>query len=139
MYDVLQTIVPTTIFFAAPLIFTALGGVFSERSGVVNIGLEGLMTIGAFVGIVFNLTFADRFGEWTPWLALLAAMVVGAVFSLLHAVASVTVSRRPSRKRGGDQRFWRLVCRSVFSEENVRQGADGPNSSSGLTKLTCQC
>ncbi|AGE21749.1 ABC transporter permease [Geobacillus sp. GHH01] len=90
VYDVLQTIIPTAIFFAAPLIFTALGGVFSERSGVVNIGLEGLMTIGAFVGIVFNLTFADRFGEWTPWLALLAAMVVGAVFSLLHAVASVT-------------------------------------------------
>ena len=40
MYDVLQTIIPTAIFFAAPLIFTALGGVLSERSGVVTSGLK---------------------------------------------------------------------------------------------------
>lgn len=90
VYETLQIIVPSAIFFAAPLIFTALGGVFSERSGVVNIGLEGLMVIGAFTSVVFNLTFADRFGELTPWLALLVAMVVGALFSLLHAVASIT-------------------------------------------------
>jgi simple sugar transport system permease protein len=90
IYEVLQIIVPSAIFFAAPLIFTALGGVFSERSGVVNIGLEGLMTIGAFVSVVFNLTFADRFGALTPWLALLVAVIAGAIFSLLHAVASIT-------------------------------------------------
>jgi ABC-type uncharacterized transport system permease subunit len=90
VFDILQIIIPSTIFFAAPLIFTALGGVFSERSGVVNIGLEGLMVIGAFTGVVFNLTFADQFGELTPWLALLAAMIIGALFSLLHAVASIS-------------------------------------------------
>jgi len=87
---VLQIIIPSAIFFAAPLIFTALGGVFSERSGVVNIGLEGLMVIGAFVGIVFNLTFADSLGELTPWLAVFVAMICGAIFSLLHAVASIS-------------------------------------------------
>jgi ABC-type uncharacterized transport system permease subunit len=90
VFDILQIIIPSTIFFAAPLIFTALGGVFSERSGVVNIGLEGLMVIGAFTGVVFNLTFADQFGELTPWLALLAAMIIGALFSSLHAVASIS-------------------------------------------------
>nr|WP_154305926.1 ABC transporter permease [Metabacillus lacus] len=78
------------MFVAAPLIFAALGGVFSERSGVVNIGLEGLMVIGAFVGIVFNLTFADTFGNATPWLSILAAMAAAAVFSLLHALATIT-------------------------------------------------
>jgi general nucleoside transport system permease protein len=90
VFDILQIIIPSAIFFAAPLIFTALGGVFSERSGVVNIGLEGLMVIGAFTGVVFNLTFAEQLGELTPWLALLVAMIVGAVFSLLHAVASIS-------------------------------------------------
>ncbi|MBA9024795.1 MULTISPECIES: ABC transporter permease [Bacillaceae] len=89
-YQVLQIIVPSMIGLAAPLIFTALGGVFSERSGVVNIGLEGLMVIGAFTGIVFNLTFADVFGAATPWVAVLVAMVAGTIFSLLHAVASIT-------------------------------------------------
>ncbi|WP_425414693.1 ABC transporter permease [Peribacillus kribbensis] len=78
------------IFLATPLIFTALGGVFSERSGVVNIGLEGLMVFGAFSAIVFDLTFADTFGALTPWLALVVAILAGAVFSLFHAVASIT-------------------------------------------------
>lgn len=91
MLDVLQTIVPTALFFSAPLIFTALGGVFSERSGVVNIGLEGLMVMGAFVGIVFNLTFADVFGEWTPWISILVAMVISGIFSIIHAVAAVSL------------------------------------------------
>lgn len=90
MIDILQSLIPTVLFFSAPLIFTALGGVFSERSGVVNIGLEGLMVMGAFVGIVFNLTFADVFGSWTPWISILAASVIGAIFSIIHAVASVS-------------------------------------------------
>lgn len=81
---------PMMIAYAAPLIFTAIGGVFSERSGVVNIGLEGLMVIGAFIAIVFNLTFAGTFGAWTPWISILVAMLVAGVFSILHAVASIS-------------------------------------------------
>ena len=88
--DILYFIVPSAIFYAAPLILVAIGGVFSERSGVVNIGLEGLMVIGAFVGILFNLLFADTFGGMTPWLALVAAMVAALLLSLLHAVASIS-------------------------------------------------
>ncbi|KAB2335482.1 MAG: ABC transporter permease [Cytobacillus gottheilii] len=88
--DILVIIIPSTLLWAAPLIFTALGGTFSERSGVVNIGLEGLMVIGAFSAIVFNLTFDDALGAWTPWVSLLVAMAVGALFSLIHAVASIT-------------------------------------------------
>ncbi|APC48570.1 ABC transporter permease [Virgibacillus halodenitrificans] len=90
MIDILQSLIPTVLFFSAPLIFTALGGVFSERSGVVNIGLEGLMVMGAFVGIVFNLTFADVFGSWTPWVSIIVATFIGAIFSIIHAVASVS-------------------------------------------------
>lgn len=88
--DMLQSIIPTMLFYSAPLIFTALGGVFSERSGVINIGLEGLMVMGAFSGVVFNLTFADVFGTWTPWLSIIAAMIASMVFSLIHAVASIS-------------------------------------------------
>lgn len=90
MIDLLQSVVPTVLFFSAPLILTALGGVFSERSGVVNIGLEGLMVIGAFTGIVFTLTFQETFGTLTPWIAISVAAIIGGIFSTIHAVASVS-------------------------------------------------
>ncbi|MCP8616461.1 ABC transporter permease [Salirhabdus salicampi] len=90
-FEVLQSIVPTAFFFAAPLILTALGGVISERSGIINIGLEGLMIMGAFVGIVFNLTFVEVFGPGlTPWVSLVVAAFASALFAGLHAVASIT-------------------------------------------------
>lgn len=88
--DVLYFIIPAAIFYAAPLVFTAIGGVFSERSGVINIGLEGMMVMGAFVSIIFNLTFVSTFGSMTPWVAVIAAMIVSGIFALLHAVASVS-------------------------------------------------
>jgi len=88
--EMLYFIIPSAILYATPLIFTAIGGVFSERSGVVNIGLEGLMIVGAFVGIVVNLEFAPQLGSATVWVAMLAAVIVGGIFSLLHAVASIS-------------------------------------------------
>ncbi len=89
--DVLEFIIPSAILYASPLIITAIGGVFTERSGVVNIGLEGIMVIGAFISIVFNLSFADQLGTWTPWVGLLVAMIVGLLFSLILAVAAVSL------------------------------------------------
>ena len=88
--DVLYFIVPTAILYATPLIFTGIGAVFSERSGVIGLGVEGLMIIGAFTGIFVNLEFYDVFGENVIWVAILAALVAGAIFSLLIAVASIT-------------------------------------------------
>ncbi|TQR12921.1 ABC transporter permease [Psychrobacillus soli] len=88
--EVLYFIIPSAIFYAAPLIFTAIGGVFSERSGVVNIGLEGLMVMGAFIGIVFNLTFVGTFGAMTPWVSIIAAMIVSGIFAIMHAVATIS-------------------------------------------------
>lgn len=85
----LGSIVTQTLIYAAPLILTALGGVFSERSGIVNVGLEGIMVMGAFSSIVFNLSFAGQFGVWTPWLGVLVGGVVGMFFSVLHAVATI--------------------------------------------------
>ncbi|MCD5598846.1 ABC transporter permease [Lactobacillus delbrueckii subsp. lactis] len=86
---VLALIVSSTLVYSAPLIFTALGGTFNENSGIVNVGLEGIMTMGAFTSIVFNLSFASTFGTATPWLGALLGGIVGIIFSLLHAVATV--------------------------------------------------
>lgn len=80
----LGLIIGISLMYAAPLIYTALGGVMSENSGVVNIGLEGMMTIGAFVGA----TVAYYFGN--PWLGFFAAGLAGGILALLHAVVCVT-------------------------------------------------
>ncbi|UOE92529.1 ABC transporter permease [Alkalihalobacillus sp. LMS39] len=92
LQQILGLLIPTAIFSAAPLIFTGIGGLFSERSGVVNIGLEGLMIIGAFVGVVATLALENiGIGPASPWIALLFAIVAGSLFSLFHAFASITL------------------------------------------------
>lgn len=73
----------TTLMYSTPLIFTALGGVLSEKSGVINIGLEGMMTIGAFAASWIGITTGN------PWLGLLAGGIAGLLLSVLHAVASI--------------------------------------------------
>ena len=83
-------IVTSTLVYSTPLILTSLGGTFSERSGIVNVGLEGIMVMGAFSAIVFNLEMSQQFGIWTPWLAILVGGAVGVLFSLIHAVATIS-------------------------------------------------
>ena len=95
-------IIQQTLLFAVPLMIVALAGVFAERSGIINLALEGIMIFGAFIGVLFVqmmqevdiFAAAYRAGDWLTLqglelLAMLVAAALGALFSLLLSFASV--------------------------------------------------
>ncbi len=94
--NILADLLGATIIFAVPLLLVALGGMFSERSGIINIALEGIMIVGALTSCL-TLVSLDKagFGATHPQLGMLIAILVaaatGAVFSLLLAFASINL------------------------------------------------
>ena len=78
-----STLFAAMLRYATPLVFASIGGMFSERSGVVNIGLEGMMLMGAFFGILG----ADKTGSWV--LGLLIGIAAGAALAVVHAFFSI--------------------------------------------------
>ncbi len=90
--NIMYFIIQQTMFFAIPLLIVALGGMFAERSGVVNIALEGIMVMGAFISIFFISIFQGTLsGQGLLILAVAIAAVSGGIFSLLHAFASINL------------------------------------------------
>ncbi len=83
MLDSLARILGITLMYAQGLIFTSMGGIMSENTGVVNIGLEGMMTLGAVVGATVGYYTGN------PWIAFLSAGLAGMGMALLHAVATI--------------------------------------------------
>lgn len=100
IWTIVVQISPYAIAYTIPLLIVALGGLFSERSGVVNIGLEGLMVIGSFSGAItistlekiLPVSLMENTPELALWIGLAAAMIAGSLFSLLHAFASINLN-----------------------------------------------
>lgn len=90
--SILYFLMQQTMFFSIPLLIVALGGMFSERSGVINIALEGIMIMGAFTGILFINTYQDILpGQPILLLAILVSAVTGVLVSLTHAYAAINM------------------------------------------------
>ncbi len=81
----LGIILYATLVYATPLLYAALGSCFSEVSGVVNIGIEGMMTVGAFTGTVV------AYFTGNPWIGFICGGLAGMLFGALHAVATVNL------------------------------------------------
>lgn len=91
-------IIPLTLASAAPIISASLGGLFSERSGVVNIGLEGLMMIGAFTAATVTVLVEPTLAEisptveaLSPFIGIIAGIIASGIFSLIHAYVSINL------------------------------------------------
>jgi simple sugar transport system permease protein len=92
IWHILVQIFPYAVALTIPLLITSLGGLFSERSGVVNIGLEGLMVMGFFAAAITVQRLEVLLPAQAIPLGLLAAALAGALFSLLHAFASINLN-----------------------------------------------
>ena len=93
MWETILQIFPYAIAYTVPLLIVALGALYCERSGIVNIGLEGLMIIGSFAGALTIYSLQNQYGTsvWTIYVGLVVAAIAGALFSLLHAFASINL------------------------------------------------
>ena len=91
LIDIIYYLLPLVIASAVPLAIVALGGLFSERSGVVNIALEGIMLMGGFIGalVIQYLETTSMAPQMIVLVALIIGALVGIVFSVFHAFASV--------------------------------------------------
>lgn len=145
-------LIQQTLLYAVPLMLVALAGVFAERSGIINLALEGIMIFGAFVGVLFvNLTqkagvFAEAkaAGNWVAMqgfelLAMLAAALFGALFSLLLSFASVNL--RADQTIGGTALNLMapalvLFLIRIIANQNTLQMAEGDAASWFMIKKT---
>ncbi len=92
IWTIIAQLFPYAIVYTMILLITSLGGLYSERSGVVNIGLEGLMVIGFFASALSISLLQDSMGPSAIYVGLLIAILAGALFSLLHSFASITLN-----------------------------------------------
>ncbi len=92
MWDIFSNIFPYVIAYTIPLLVTSLGGLYSERSGVVNLGLEGLMIVGGFgAAVSINLLQGIVPANMLIPVGLIFAIILGILTSMLHAFASITL------------------------------------------------
>jgi len=83
---------PSVLMMVAPIMIAALGGMFAERSGVTNIGLEGLMGFGAWAAATTHVLLERAMVPGSVWIALLMAILLGALISLIHAYAAISLN-----------------------------------------------
>ncbi|MEN6476440.1 MAG: ABC transporter permease [Rectinema sp.] len=127
-FSLLLEMIPIALMFATPIIIAALGGLFSERSGIVNIALEGTMQIGAFAAATVTVLLEPT----TPgaaWIGLGVAVLAGILFSSLHAFASInlkanqTISGTALNILAGGLTVY--LCQIIFHQQRTRAFSNG--------------
>lgn len=85
MQSYIESLLYSAIRAGTPLLIATLGEIYAERSGIINLGVEGMMIMGAVTGYIVTYIFRN------PWLGILAAIIVGGLISLIHAFLSITL------------------------------------------------
>lgn len=138
-------LIQQTLIYAVPLLIVALAGVFAERSGIINLALEGIMIFGAFIGVLFinisqqNHWFTSKQGQLLVVLTMLVAALFGALFSLLLSFAAINL--KADQTIGGTALNMLapaivLFAINVIAQQNVLGMAEGDSGSWFMLKKT---
>ncbi len=113
---------PSILMIVSPILIAAVGGMFSEKAGVVNIALEGLMGIGAFTAATVHY-FLEQGTPLSVWIALAAGLVAGCAVSLIHAFASVSLNADQTVSGTGINLLamggTTFLCQIIFRQERT--------------------
>jgi len=90
--DFIIDAIVTVIGVTTPILLAATGELIVEKSGVLNLGVEGMMLVGAVTGFAVTLNSGDALGDWAPWVGVVAAAVAGAASSMLFAFLVLTLA-----------------------------------------------
>lgn len=124
---------PIALMLGTPIVIAALGGLFSERSGIVNIAIEGIMMVGAFAAATVTVLL-EGVTPFAAWYGILAGIGAGMLFSLLHAFASINlranqvISGTALNILAGGLTVY--LCQIIFRQQRTRA------FSTGIPKIT---
>ncbi|MDH6366659.1 MULTISPECIES: ABC transporter permease [Breznakia] len=125
---------PAALVMATPIIIAALGGLFSERSGVINIALEGIMLVGAFATAVTVIFLGESMGRAAIWVGLLVGALVGCAYSAIHAFVSIRL--RADQTISGTALNMLSTGITVFLCQLIFQGQRSPNIPVSMPKIS---
>jgi simple sugar transport system permease protein len=113
---------PSVLMMVAPIMIAALGGMFAERSGVTNIGLEGLMGFGAWAAATTHVLL-EGVVPGSVWIALVMATLLGALVSLIHAYAAISLNADQTVSGTGINLLATgvtvFLCQIIFKQERT--------------------
>ncbi len=133
--DILYSMLPLTMIYATPIFIAALGGLMSERSGIVNIALEGIMMVGGFIAGTFVVKLAPSMdASLVPLVSILLAAVFGALFSLIHAFVSINL--KADQVVSGTAVNLLAAGLTVFFAQILFKQQRTPNFTKGFLKTT---
>jgi simple sugar transport system permease protein len=122
--EVIVGMIPSILMIVAPILIAAIGGMICERSGVVNIALEGLMAFGAMAAATSHRLLETPFGAFSVPFALIIAALIGGVFSLIHAFASITLKADQGISGTGINLLSAgvtvFLCQIIFQQERTQ-------------------
>lgn len=125
---------PAALVMATPIIIAALGGLFSERSGIVNIALEGIMLVGAFATAASTILLGDSLGAFSPWFGLLVGAFFGCLYSSIHAFVSINL--RADQTISGVALNMLSTGLTVYLCQLIFQGQRSPNFPFNIAKIS---